>query len=252
LQAISSPHIVKFEPVIEEEKVMLTTSQLLGLSKSERDAAINTIAGEAYQGAQGADIAAVAANLFSRRFSPKYAGNIVDVVKAPGQYAANFNTSREDIVRPDLISAADRERIATVFDNPMLIRDAVVKGNAPLQFRGTTLYKNRKEGDYTPVEGKSNFYFDPASKEVKDSLLSKLDSGETAVLQPQGDAVQAVEPTSMIEFVETPAAGSSPPSAAQREAQYKNAVMSSLISEAMKPKRSGLINPMRFMMQYMQ
>ena len=34
---------------------MLTTSQLLGLSAAERDAAINTIAGEAFQGGGGLD-----------------------------------------------------------------------------------------------------------------------------------------------------------------------------------------------------
>jgi hypothetical protein len=248
LQAISSPHIVKFEPVIEEEKVMLTTSQLLGLSKSERDAAINTIAGEAYQGAQGADIAAVAANLFSRRFSPKYAGNIVDVVKAPGQYAANFNTSREDIVRPDLISAADRERIATVFDNPMLIRDAIVKGNAPLQFRGTTLYKNRREGDYTPVEGKSNFYFDPASKEVKDSLLSKLDSGD-GVMQPQTDSLPSVQPTINV-FIGQKAVGSQIPTAEQRQQQYANAIAQSVLAQALKPQRRR--SAASLLTQYMQ
>jgi hypothetical protein len=102
LQAISSPHIVKFEPVIEEERVMLTTSQRLGLSQAERDAAINTIAGEAYQGAQGADIAAVAANLFSRRFSPKYAGNIVDVVKAPGDGVMQPQTDSLPSVQPTI------------------------------------------------------------------------------------------------------------------------------------------------------
>lgn len=222
---------------------MLTTSQLLGLSAAERDAAINTIAGEAFQGGGGLDIAAVAGNLVSRRFSPKYAGNIVDIVKAPGQYEANFKTSRKDIIRPDLISAADRERIATVFDNPMLVRDAIVKGNAPLQFRGTALYRNRREGDYTPVEGKSNFYFDPASTDVRDSILAKLDSGE-AVMQPESDAMPAV--------AEAPAAGSSPPTKEQRESRYKRAIASSLLYDLVRPQKSGLINPVSFMRQYMQ
>ena len=227
---------------------MLTTSQLLGLSAAERDAAINTIAGEAFQGEGGLDIAAVAGNLVSRRFSPKYAGNIVDIVKAPGQYEANFKTSREDIIRPDLISAADRERIATVFDNPMLVRDAIVKGNAPLQFRGTALYKNRREGDYTPVEGKSNFYFDPASTEVKDTILSKLDSGE-AVMQPQTDSLPSVQPTINI-FVGQKAAGSQIPTPEQRQQKYANAVASSVLAQVLQPPRRR--SAASLLTQYMQ
>ena len=140
----------------------LTTTELFKLTPAERAAAINTIAGEAYQGAGGIDIATVASNLLSRRLA-NYDGNtnLVDIVKAPGQYAANFDLTRDQVINPGLISKADQERIGAIFDNPGMIKDAFEKSKGALSFRGTTLYKNRRGDEYTPVEGKSNFYFDP-------------------------------------------------------------------------------------------
>jgi hypothetical protein len=145
----------------------LTTTQLFNLSPAERTAALNTIAGEAYQGGGGADIAAVAANLLSRRLA-NYGGNtnLVDIVKAPGQYEANFDLTKDQIVNPDLISKEDQERIGAIFDNPSLIKDAYEKSGGALSFRGTANYKYRRGDEYTPVEGKSNFYFDPLNPET--------------------------------------------------------------------------------------
>ena len=140
----------------------LTTSQLFKLSPEERTALINTVAGEAYQKGGGKDIAAVTANLLSRRLA-NYDGrsNIVDLVMAPGQYAANFNTSRDQIINPGLISAYDRERIGKIVDNPSMVMSEFIAGGGPVSFRGTDLYKNRRGDEYTPIEGYSNFYFDP-------------------------------------------------------------------------------------------
>ena len=42
-----------------------------------------------------------------------------------------------------------------------MIKDAYQKSGGALSFRGVSAYGNRKQGDYVPVEGKSNFYFDP-------------------------------------------------------------------------------------------
>ena len=140
----------------------LTTSQLFGLSPEERTALINTVAGEAYQQGGGKDIAAVTANLLSRRVA-NYDGmkNMVDLVMAPGQYAANDYTSRDQIINPGLISAYDRERIGKIVDNPSMVMAEYIAGGGPVSFRGTSLYKNRRGDEYTPIEGKSNFYFDP-------------------------------------------------------------------------------------------
>tara|TARA_R100001086_G_scaffold1071_3_gene694 strand:- start:26231 stop:26953 length:723 start_codon:yes stop_codon:yes gene_type:complete len=139
-----------------------TTSELFGLTPDERTALINTIAGEAYQGGAGKDIAAVAANVLSRRVS-NYDGkkNIVDLVMAPGQYAANDYYNRDQIISPNLISKFDRDRIAGVVDNPSMVLNEYMAGGGPVSFRGTSLYKNRRGDEYTPIEGSSNFYFDP-------------------------------------------------------------------------------------------
>ena len=141
---------------------MVSTSQLFNLTPQERIAGINTVYGEAYQGHGGKDIAAVTANLLARRLA-QYGGhrNLVDIVKQPGQYAANFHLNREQVTNPNLLSEADYKRVAAVFDNPAMIKDAYQKSGGALSFRGVSAYGNRKQGDYVPVEGKSNFYFDP-------------------------------------------------------------------------------------------
>ena len=141
---------------------MVSTAQLFNLTPQERIAAINTVAREAYQGGGGADIAAVTANLLSRRLA-NYGGNsnLVDIVKQPGQYAVNFHLNREQVTNPNLLSESDYKRVAAVFDNPSMIKDAYQKSGGALSFRGVSAYGNRKQGDYVPVEGKSNFYFDP-------------------------------------------------------------------------------------------
>jgi hypothetical protein len=141
---------------------MVSTSQLFNLTPQERIAGINTVYGEAYQGHGGKDIAAVTANLLARRLA-QYGGhrNLVDIVKQPGQYAANFHLNREQVTNPNLLSESDYKRVAAVFDNPSMIKDAYQKSGGALSFRGVSAYGNRKQGDYVPVEGKSNFYFDP-------------------------------------------------------------------------------------------
>ena len=146
---------------------MPTTSQLFNLTPQERNAAINTIAREAYQGGGGKDIAAVTANLISRKLA-NYGGNnnLVDIVKQPGQYEANFHLNRDQITNPGLLNESDYKRVSAVFDNPAMIRDAYQKSGGALSFRGVSAYGNRKQGDYVPVEGKSNFYFDPLDKQT--------------------------------------------------------------------------------------
>lgn len=146
---------------------MVSTAQLFNLTPQERVAAINTVAREAYQGGGGADIAAVTANLLSRRLA-NYGGNtnLVDIVKQPGQYEANFHLNRDQITNPGLLSEADYKRVADVFDNPARIKDAYQKSGGALSFRGVSAYGKRKQGDYVPVEGKSNFYFDPLDKQT--------------------------------------------------------------------------------------
>lgn len=172
-----------------------TTSQLFKLTPAEKTAAINTIYGEAYQGGSGADIAAVTANLLSRRLA-NYGGNrnLIDIVKAPMQYEANFNLTRDQIINPNLIPKADRDRINAIFENPQLIKDAYQKTKGALSFRGTANYAYRRGDEYTPIEGKSNFYFDPLDRDTFKHGLD-LFSGVEAV-GPAGERnVQPGTPT---------------------------------------------------------
>jgi hypothetical protein len=251
------------QPNLEEngaEVVQLTTSQLLGLSNAERNAAINTIAGEAFQGGDGKDIAAVAANLISRRFSPKYGGNIVDIVRAPGQYAANFQdaegrvtTPVEQITGRGLISDKNFDRIATIFDNASMVRNAIVQGNAPLQFRGTQLYKNMKPTDYVPVPGKSNFYFDPASDETRDNILSKLGSDAEIPVSDDGNYMDiangAVDGVDVVTDSTQPfqiVINEAPVKTVSFEDKLKGQLIGSMISDAMRPSRTS-----QFLTQYL-
>lgn len=154
----------------------MTTSQLFKLTPEERTALINTVAGEAYQQGGGKDIAAVTANLLSRKIS-NYDGmnNMVDLVMAPGQYAANDQTSRDQIMNPGLITSYDRDRIAKIVDNPSMVLNEYMAGGGPVSFRGTSLYKNRRGDEYTPIEGKSNFYFDSLKTQNPEVYQKGLD-----------------------------------------------------------------------------
>ena len=181
----------------------LTTSQLFGLTPKERTALINTVAGEAYQQGGGKDIAAVTANLMSRRIS-NYGGmnNMVDLVMAPGQYAANFETSRDQIMNPGLISANDRDRIGKIVDNPSMVLSEYMAGGGPVSFRGTDLYKNRRGDEYTPIEGKSNFYFDPLKTSNPTAYQKGLDMFRSVV--PATGYDQTPTQTAASAFEQTP------------------------------------------------
>ena len=182
----------------------MTTSQLFKLSPEERTALINTVAGEAYQQGGGKDIAAVTANLLSRRLA-RHQGysNIVDLVMAPGQYAANDYTSRDQIINPNLISSYDRERIGKIIDNPSMVMAEYIAGGGPVSFRGTELYKNRRGDEYTPIEGHSNFYFDPLKTQNPKVYQQGLDVFKGVVpatgfdQTPTQTAAAGIDPTNL-------------------------------------------------------
>ncbi len=133
-----------------------------GLTDQERFALENTIAKEAFQGGEGKDISAVSANILSRSLSGKWGGkNIVDIVTAPGQYAANFPFSRSDIIKENLhnLSASDLERIRKYGFDSSLVGEAFKKSKGAQQFRGQTQLKYKHPEDYMPEE-RGNFFFD--------------------------------------------------------------------------------------------
>jgi len=145
-----------------------TVSQLLGFTPAQRAAYLNTIAGEAFLGGGGGDIAGVASNLVARKLSPSFSNNMMGVVSAPGQYEANQYYSPEQLAKENLrgLSKRDYDRLVSIAENPALVGGAFQKTGGATSFRGQALLKNKRPGDVM-FEDRGNFYFDPVSQEVQ-------------------------------------------------------------------------------------
>jgi len=122
---------------------------------------------EGYRGGKGEDVAAVAANVLSRRLKGNWGGvDIRNIAKAPGQYEAVFDYSMQQLADPAfgarvLGGQSEFERVRNIVNNPNLVGEQFKKSKGAQSFRGVAAYGNKKPGDYTPVPGKSNFYFNP-------------------------------------------------------------------------------------------
>ena len=145
-----------------------TVSQLLGFTPAQSSAYLNTIAGEAFLGGGGGDIAGVASNLVARKLSPSFSNNMMGVVSAPGQYEANQYYSPEQLAKENLrgLSKRDYDRLVSIAENPALVGGAFQKTGGATSFRGQALLKNKRPGDVM-FEDRGNFYFDPVSQEVQ-------------------------------------------------------------------------------------
>jgi hypothetical protein len=159
-----------------------TVSQRLGFTPAERAAYLNTIAGEAFLGGRGGDIAGVASNLIARQLSPSYSNNMMKVVSAPGQYEANFKYTPEQLAQKNLrgLSNRDYERLVSIAENPNLVGGAFQKTGGATSFRGQSLLKNKRPEDIM-FEDRGNFYFDPVSQEVQSKGISLLGGDPNAI-----------------------------------------------------------------------
>ena len=159
-----------------------TVSQRLGFTPAQRAAYLNTIAGEAFLGGQGRDIAGVAANLVARQLSPSYSNNMMGVVSAPGQYEANFKYTPEQLAQENLrgLSKRDYDRLVSIAENPNLVGGAFQKTGGATSFRGQSLLKNKRPEDVM-FEDRGNFYFDPVSQEVQSKGVSLLGGDPNAI-----------------------------------------------------------------------
>ena len=95
---------------------MPTTSQLLGLTPSQKAAAIFTAAGEA---GPGKDPLGVLQTILIRKV--KTNGNIADLVKAPQQFVANDPYSLSQVTDPrygQKVYGAKYKEIEQLFENP--------------------------------------------------------------------------------------------------------------------------------------
>ena len=143
-----------------------TVQQLFGLKPEEVNALAVTAGLEGFRGAGGKDVAAVAANLLNRRLHGGWGGrDIRNIATSPGQYAAILDRglSMRDLADPAvgarlLGGAKQFEEVRNIVNNPQLVGGEFRNLKGAQSFKGTSLYKNRRPEDYTPVPGKSNFY----------------------------------------------------------------------------------------------
>lgn len=145
-----------------------TVQQIFGLKPEELNA-LTVLSGlEGYRGGPNSpDVAAVAANALSRRLHGGWGGrDIRNIAKAPGQYVAVDKYSMQQLADPAfgarlLGSQEEFNRLRDIVNNPSLVGEQFRRSRGAQSFRGTAAYGNRKESDYMPVPGKSNFYFNP-------------------------------------------------------------------------------------------
>lgn len=144
-----------------------TVQQLFNLKPEELNA-LTVLSGlEGFRGEGGRDVAAVAANVLARRLKGNWGGvDIRNIAKAPGQYEAVFNYSMEQLADPAFAARvlggeAEFKRLRDIVNNPNVVGEEFKKAKGAQSFRGVAAYGNRKPTDYTPVPGRSNFYFNP-------------------------------------------------------------------------------------------
>lgn len=229
-----------------------TVQQLFGLKPEELNA-LTVLSGlEGYRGGQGQDVAAVAANVLSRRLQGGWGGiDIRNIAKSPGQYEAVFDYSMQQLADPGfgakvLGGEAEFNRLRNIVNNPTLVGEQFKKSKGAQSFRGVAAYGNKKPDDYTPVPGKSNFYFNPLDQTLYQKGVNIFGSslmGDQSSLTPQ---VSPTDTRSVEEILSSALGGVTKADLEAREQKsqsllgtVKDAIKSSLIRSAM----PGLIPP---------
>lgn len=177
-----------------------TVQQLFGL-KPEEVNALTVLSGlEGYRGGSNApDVAAVAANVLARRLRGNWGGvDVRNIAKAPGQYVAVDPYSMQQLADPAfgarvLGGEAEFNRLRNIVNNPQLVGEQFRKSRGAQSFRGTAAYGNRKPGDYMPVPGQSNFYFNPLEQQLYQRGVSLFDQGSQAVSTAATPSARSVE-----------------------------------------------------------
>lgn len=177
-----------------------TVQQIFGL-KPEEVNALTVLSGlEGFRGgAQSPDVAAVAANVLSRRLQGGWGGrDIRNIAKSPGQYEAVFDYNMQQLADPAfgarvLGGQEEFNRLRNIVNDPSLVGEQFRRSKGAQSFRGVSLYKNKKPGDYTPVPGKSNFYFNPLDAATYKKGLGLFGDTSQATLASQPASQRSVE-----------------------------------------------------------
>lgn len=162
-----------------------TVQELYNLKPEELNALAVLSGLEGYRGDGGKDVAAVAANVLARRLAGNWGGiDIRNIAKSPGQYEAVFDYSMQQLADPafgaqKLGGEAAFNRIRDIVNNPLLVGEQFKRSKGAQSFRGVSAYGNKKETDYMPVPGKSNYYFDPLQQEKYQKGVKLFDQAGT-------------------------------------------------------------------------
>jgi len=174
-----------------------TVQQRFGLKPEELNA-LTVLSGlEGYRGPGSTDPAAVTASTLQRRLSGKWGGkDIRNIATAPGQFAAildrgiNMQQLGDPAFGAKILGGkSEFDRIQAMINNPDIVRSHM--GKVGESFRA--LSAGPKKGDYIPVPGRSNFYFnqDPAIAKRGNQLLEGAPSAPP--LPPTTTASKPVE-----------------------------------------------------------
>jgi hypothetical protein len=168
-----------------------TVQDIFGLKPEEVNALAVLSGLEGFRGgANSPDVAAVAANVLSRRLSGQWGGNdIRNIAKAPGQYVAVDNYTMSQLADPAfgakvLGSEAEFNRLRNIVNNPTLVGQQFKQSKGAQSFRGVSAYGNKKPEDYMPVPGKSNFYFNGLKGDLYNKGVGLFNQGAASAPAP--------------------------------------------------------------------
>jgi hypothetical protein len=223
-----------------------TVQEAFNLKPEELNALAVLSGLEGYRGAEGRDVATVAANVLARRLKGNWGGiDIRNIAKSPGQYQAVFDYSMQQLADPAfgakvLGGQSEFERVRNIVNNPSLVGKEFERSKGAQSFRGVAAYGSKKPEDYVPVPGKSNFYFNPLDQDTY-----KKGVGMFGALSPA--PVQGEENVSTNDFLKGFMAAMS--GSNTKEVSMKDLLKQELMGQLLSPQT--VAGPLDFLSSYL-
>lgn len=223
-----------------------TVQEAFNLKPEELNALAVLSGLEGYRGAEGRDVATVAANVLARRLKGNWGGiDIRNIAKSPGQYQAVFDYSMQQLADPAfgakvLGGQSEFERVRNIVNNLSLVGKEFERSKGAQSFRGVAAYGSKKPEDYVPVPGKSNFYFNPLDQDTY-----KKGVGMFGALSPA--PVQGEENVSTNDFLKGFMAAMS--GSNTKEVSMKDLLKQELMGQLLAPQTTA--GPLDFLSSYL-
>jgi hypothetical protein len=223
-----------------------TVQEAFNLKPEELNALAVLSGLEGYRGAEGRDVATVAANVLARRLKGNWGGiDIRNIAKSPGQYQAVFDYSMQQLADPAfgakvLGGKSEFERVRNIVNNPSLVGKEFERSKGAQSFRGVAAYGSKKPEDYVPVPGKSNFYFNPLDQDTY-----KKGVGMFGALSPA--PVQGEENVSINDFLKGFMAAMS--GSNTKQVSMKDLLKQELMGQLLSPQT--MAGPLDFLSSYL-